>query len=47
MLTCVLLSTSFHELREKLRSVAFKIQETKAQRPKFKDIVKFVNNRPR
>lgn len=32
-----------YQLREKWRSIAFKIQETKAQRPKFKDIVKFVN----
>lgn len=32
-----------YKLREKWRSIAFDIQETKAQRPKFKDLVKFVN----
>ena len=39
---CAIVNRLPYKLREKWRSVAIDIQETKPQRPKFKDFVKFV-----
>ncbi len=40
---CAIVNKLPYKLREKWRSVAFDIQEKKARRPKFKDLVGFIN----